>query len=255
MAGKSIQVLGIAVDTELVDRWRDWLMPAVQPFLVPPDVADAAGFAGDSGRLSPELRDSFWLYSIGDRAVCWLTCAGSRRLPPDVRRGQPGAHRWPSPDRDQDAARVIRAIEAGHRPSRHAEVTQATWQVASLVLPAARDLAGTFPPGSGPNCFGTVMGAAGVAGASAAWMQREPFEEWLAGSCSPGGSDERAGTVLVWRDAKAEVQHAAVTLGDGWALHKQSQAWMSPTAVLTVQDVILSARVRGHRLQRHTFRA
>ncbi|HET7015411.1 MAG TPA: hypothetical protein VFI65_15950 [Streptosporangiaceae bacterium] len=255
MAGKSIQVLGIAVDAELLDRWRGWLMPEVQPFLVPPDVAGAAGLASDSGRLSPELRDSFWLYGIGDRAVCWLARAESRRLPPEVRRCQPAAHRWPSPDRDRDVARVIRAIEAGHRRSRHAEVTQATWQPASLILPAARDLAGSFPPGSGPNCFGTVMSAAGVAGASAAWTQRESFEEWLASSCSPGGSDERAGTVLVWRDAKAEVQHAAVTLGDGWALHKQSQAWMSPTAVLTVQDVILSARVRGHRLRRLTLRA
>ena len=59
--------------------------------------------------------------------------------------------------------------------------------------------------------------------------------------------------LCVWRDAGGAVQHAAVTLGDGWALHKPSQGWMSPTKVLTVRDAMLSARVRGHHVQRRTL--
>lgn len=122
------------------------------------------------------------------------------------------------------------------------------------LLPGARALAGRFPAGSGPNCFGTVMAAAGVAGAESVWMQREPFETWLAGTTRAGGRDGDVGTVLVWRSPDGLVQHAAVTLGDGWALHKASQGWMSPTTVLTVADAVRSARSAGRRLHRHTLR-
>lgn len=93
----------------------------------------------------------------------------------------------------------------------------------------------------------------GRAGAAGTWMQREPFEEWLATASRPGGRDDQARTVLVWRDVNRAVQHAAVTLGDGWALHKPSQGWMSPTKVLTHRDTILGARARGHHLQRRTL--
>jgi cell wall-associated NlpC family hydrolase len=103
---------------------------------------------------------------------------------------------------------------------------------------------------AGPNCFGTVMAAAGTPGADSTWMQREPFESWLAESTVAGGRDDDPGTVLVWRDREGQVQHAAVTLGDGWALHKPSQGWMSPTKVLGVREVIFSARQRGHHLER-----
>jgi hypothetical protein len=179
--------------------------------------------------------------------------AGSRRLPAEVRRDQPAAHRWPSPDRTRDVARAVRFVEEGRRRSCHVQVAEATWKTASRVLPGARGLAGTFPPGSGPNCFGAVMGAAGVAGAAQTWMQRQPFEDWLATACRPGGRDDHVGTMLVWRDGNRSVQHAAVTLGDGWALHKPSQGWMSPTKVLNVRDAIFSARARGHHLERHTL--
>ena len=59
------------------------------------------------------------------------------------------------------------------------------------------------------------------------------------------------GTVLVWRSPDGLVQHAAVTLGDGWALHKPSQGWMSPTKVLTVEECKASSREVGRRLERH----
>jgi hypothetical protein len=248
-----VQILGIEVDAQLLDRWRDWLMPPEQPFLVPPEVAAAAALPADRARLTFEVTDSFCLYDPGDRAVCWLSRAGSRRLPAEIRRDQPSRHRWPSRDRARDIATVARFVEEGRRRSRHADVVAATWRRVAGVLPAARELAGTFPAGSGPNCFGTVMGAAGESGAEATWMQREPFEEWLAAATRPGGSDGVAGTVLVWRDTHGLVQHAAVTLGDGWALHKPSQGWMSPTKVLTVRDVMFSARARGHHVERRTL--
>ncbi|MEU6782078.1 hypothetical protein ABZ912_22975 [Nonomuraea angiospora] len=54
--------------------------------------------------------------------------------------------------------------------------------------------------------------------------------------------------------ALPRAQHAAVTLGDGWALHKPSQGWMSPTKVLASQDLKYSARARGQRLHRRHLR-
>lgn len=49
------------------------------------------------------------------------------------------------------------------------------------------------------------------------------------------------------------VQHAAVTIGDGWALHKPSQGWMSPNKALTVDEVKHSARGTGQRLRRYAL--
>lgn len=199
-----------------------------------------------------EVRDSFWLYgSRADRGLAWLTRAESRLLPGEVRRAQPAAHRWPTTDVAADVARTIRHVASGRRRSRHRELTPTAWRRIARVLPYARDLAGTFPECSGPNCFGAVMGAAGVSGAAERWMQREPFEEWLAASTVPGGTDADLGTVLVWRSVDGLVQHAAVTLGDGRALHKPSQGWMSPTKVLTTTELKFSARTPGHHLERH----
>jgi cell wall-associated NlpC family hydrolase len=118
------------------------------------------------------------------------------------------------------------------------------------VLPNAQRIAGTFPDGSGANCFAAVMTAAGAPGAEGTWMQREPFEDWLSSCTRAGGKDADPGTVLVWRGAEGQAEHAAVALGDGWALHKPSQGWMSPTKVLRVHDVKASARCPGLRLSR-----
>ncbi|GAA1876412.1 hypothetical protein [Lapillicoccus jejuensis] len=140
--------------------------------------------------------------------------------------------------------------EAGR--SDHGRVLATTWARAEAVLPRARRLAGTFADASGPNCFGTVMAAAGVPGASETQVVREPFESWLADRTRPGRDDDRPGTVLVWRDQQGAVQHAAVTLGDGWALHKPSQGWMTARVVLPVREVIRATRQPGHRLSRRT---
>lgn len=255
MSADETDVLGIGVPVTLLARWRGWLMPAEQPFLVPEDKASALGLPSDPARLTFELTDSFWLYDLDGQAVCWLSRASSHRLPGTVRQTQPAPHRWPSADASRDGERVIRFVERGRRPSRHRQVDGATWDRVRALLPGARELAGTFPAGSGPNCFGSVMAAAGVSGAADAWMQRGPFEQWLAAATTPGGDDGSLGTVLVWRDAEQDVQHAAVTLGDGWALHKPSQGWMSPVKVLTVHDAMSSARQRGHHVHRHRIRS
>jgi len=81
-------------------------------------------------------------------------------------------------------------------------------------------------------------------------MQREPFEAFLAAHTRPGGRDDQPGTLLVWRDVAGAVQHAAVTLGGGWALHKPSQSWMTPRVVLPVHTLKRFSRTRGWRLHR-----
>jgi hypothetical protein len=249
-----VRALDIDVERSELVQWLEWLMPTHQPFLVPHEHADRLGLDDRPERLTMELRDSFWIYGDQDDAVCWLDRAGSRALPADVRRAQPERHRWRTRDEEADLARLVRYLEDGRRPSCHREVAAATWRACESLLPGARALAGTFPGRSGPNCFGTVMGAAGVVGAAQTWVVREPFEDWLADAAVAGGSDGDAGTVLVWRSPDGLVQHAAVTLGDGFALHKPSQGWQSPTKVLTVQEAKMSARAAGRHLHRYRLR-
>lgn len=282
-----MRALNIDVPDALAARWVDWFAPTVQPFLADEALAASVGGSEDQ-QLSDEVRDTFCLYGLpaGLRYV-WLDEAQFMALPKPERvalvRGQlthereivPSVRAWASVvgDKVRDQADGHRFvwwrslldgveeqvltdyIEEGRRPSRHDEVPEKVWESSAALLPEARRLAGTFAPASGPNCFGTVMAAAGVDGADTVWMLREPFEDWLADSTRPGGSDERPGTVLVWRSPDGLVQHAAVTLGGGWALHKPSQGWMSPTKVLTVEECKASARSVGRRLERRSLRS
>lgn len=244
-----MRVLDIDVPGSLVARWRDWLMPGRQPYRIPAGLARERGWSDARERLEFELRDSFELYRIGDdEAVVWLDRRSAFTLPPDVRRGQPAIHRWPTSDRERDLARTVRFVEQGRRVSRHSEIRD--WTTISTLLPGAEALAGTFAERSGPNCFGTVMAAAGVPGAAREWMQLQPFEDWLTARTEPGGNDDQLGTVLVWRTADGRPAHAAVTLGAGWLLHKPSQGWMSPRKVLSVPDGKFSSRAAGRRLTR-----
>ncbi|MBA2609310.1 MAG: hypothetical protein H0U92_10250 [Actinobacteria bacterium] len=240
-------VLGIEVDNALIARWRAWLAPGVQPFFVDtrrgwPKSQDVA--------LTPELRDTFKFWRM-DRSlkVVWLdeeTVAGlplTRQAELVRRRYQPLV--WPSQVTDEIA---VGFVEREGIASRHGEVD---WTVSGNVLPRAEALVGTFPSRSGPNCFGTTMAAAGLVGAENEWMQREPFEAWLAAHCQPGGTDNQAGTVLLWREtATGLVSHSAVTLGDGLAFEKASGCWWSPRAVASVADVKRDTRQRGLRLER-----
>jgi hypothetical protein len=169
-------------------------------------------------------------------------------------KSQADGHRfvwWKSLLQAPYAAAVLPAVVSEDlNRSRHREVS--SWP--SSVLPRARALAGTWPDGSGANCFGTVMAAAGIEGAASTWMQREPFEAWLAENTTPGGKDDVPGTVFVWRSTSDHlVQHAAVTLGGGFVLHKPSQAWSSPRKVRTVAEVRRASRTAGSRLERRAL--
>lgn len=278
-----MRILGIEVPPDLRARWPEWFAPAVQPFLVA-DAALAGGVQPDRP-LSPELRDTFQLYDVSEGSSrVWLSESDFAHLPKSDRVALLRARRatepllaprvsswpdlgdraggqvdgrgflwWPSVLAGREDRVLAGYVEDGRRPSRHTDVEDRTWRRAERVLPGARALAGTFPPASGPNCFGAVMAAAGVAGAESVWMQREPFETWLSQTTRAGGRDGEAGTVLVWRSPDGLLQHAAVTIGDGWALHKPSQGWMSPPKILTVADVKRSAHAVGRRLHRYTM--
>jgi hypothetical protein len=289
----AVQVFGIEVDQSLARCWRGWLAPPAQPFYLDAGQAEAYGVTGSLPvpQLSAELRDTFaawrvarglnliWLeepvfYDLPRRVRARLVRAQvehRRGLVPTVRqwsgsgpvdaaglRGQADGHRfvwWPSMLKaaDDSVTGLIISRNDALLPSQHTAVTATGWKAAGHALPRAEELAGTFACGSGPNCFGTVMAAAGVDGAAATWMLQEPFETWLRESTRAGGDDERPGTVIVWRDTAGTARHAAVTLGGGWGLHKPSQSWWTPRKVLAVRDIIRGNRTTGLRIHRYTL--
>jgi hypothetical protein len=258
----------------------------VQPFLADAVLAASIGEHAGEVSLSDEVRDTYCLYGLPSGVqYVWLSEAQFLALPRRSRaalvRAQrnldrelvPSVRSWASVVGDQARAqadghrfvwwrsllkgceeRVLRDyIEEGRRASRHDEVPESVWESAVRTLPHARRIAGSFATTSGPNCFGTVMAAAGVVDADTVWMQREPFERWLSEETRPNGDDAVPGTVLVWRSPDGLVQHAATTLGDGWVLHKPSQGWMSPNKVLTTLECKSSSRAAGRRLERYTI--
>jgi hypothetical protein len=263
----------------------DWLAPDKQPFYVTARQLKTWKLQQDDTEPDPNLRDTYRTYNLDSRLrSVWLDEETFMSLPPATRAGlvraqvvheraavpsvrrwrgvldaaeiksQADGHRfvwWKSLLRGAHAAEVLPDIVSEDlHPSRHREVK--SWP--AELLPHARALAGTWPAGSGANCFGTVMAASGVEGVEDSWMQREPFEAWLAESTSRGGRDDVPGTVFVWRDTSTRlVQHAAVTLGAGYMLHKPSQAWSTPRKVRTVSEVRRSTRTAGWRLERRTL--
>ena len=291
--GEGLLVSDIAVSPELLDRWRTWLAPDVQPFFVASRRPWPEGVV-DGSELSTELGHTYRTWRV-DRSleVLWLDEATfldldrarrtalvraqvghGRGAVPSVRRwsdlvdevalrSQADGRRfvwWPSMLASDAGAteilsRVVHASPDGSAPdppvSRHADVGGETWSRASATVPEGSKLAGSFPDGSGPNCFATVMGAAGVDGVQRECVLRAPFEEWLNTACRRGGRDDVPGTVFVWRNADGLPVHAAVTIGDGWALEKGSAEWWTPCAVRTVTDVIRAGRSPGQRLERH----
>lgn len=281
-----MRALGVEVGPGLAHRWASWLAPAVQPFFVstPHDLPRLAH--AKRHVLTPELRDTFkvWRMTSGGEVV-WLDehtflslgrptrarlvreqVERRRGVVPTVRRwgalldgprlrAQADGHRfvwWPSLV-EAHATAILTALveEDGGRRSRHAEVPRSVWARAADRLPRARSLAGTFAPSSGPNCFGTVLAAAGEPDARDEWILEDRFVRWLRSRCQPGGRDDEAGTVLVWRDRHARPVHAAVTLGHGWAMEKPAQTWWTPRVVLDVAELIRANRTTGQRLERH----
>src|ERR1043165_6173229 len=117
-------------------------MPDRQPYALAPEQARELGLEERIGPLSPEARDTFELYGLGEDVVVWLTAAEARSLPNEVRAAQPGAHRRPSRDEAATLRRIAAYIEDGRRPSRHEEVADETWRALDGLLPRARELAG-----------------------------------------------------------------------------------------------------------------
>lgn len=280
-----MRVLNVPVSAELRALWRGWLAPARQPFFLTGEEAaafDLQTLPRAELTLTPEERDTHAVWGISAAAdrVAWLELAdwhglGSKRqreflalqlghrrgnIPrrrdfADLLPGLPEAHFLWTPDRLTDAVlqRVV-TLSAGDTPCQKSGVPESVWEAASVHLPRVRELAGTFARHSGANCFGAVMGAAGVPGAENEWMGREPFGAFLQERTRSGGDDTRPGTVLLWRSADGLAQHAAVTLGEGWAFQKASQVWTSPRVVLRVNELKRAARQRGQRLSRLTLR-
>ena len=279
-----MRALNIDVPDTLVERWIQWFSPVVQPFLSDEGMAASIDNHAGAVSLSDEVRDTYCLYGLPEGVqYVWLDeqqfmalprrqrallvraqRTYDRELVPSVKswvsvvgddlRTQADGHRfvwWPSLLQGCEEQVLIDYIEEGRRASRHDEVAEEAWESAAHILPGARRLSGSFAAASGPNCFGTVMAAAGVVDADTVWMQREPFERWLSEKTRPNGDDAAPGTVLVWRSPDGLVQHAAITLGDGWVLHKPSQGWMSPNKVLTVPECKASSRGSGRRLERY----
>jgi hypothetical protein len=279
-------LLNARVPAELARRWASWLAPERQPFFLTGLQAARLGLTAGERVTDPQLRDTYAVWDDRDLVVAWLDEAEFLRLPrtrraallraqlahgragvPAVRRwsgvvgpaaaAQGDGHRfvwWPSLLAGRAETVLADLVTDGMVPGRLGEVPDRIWHAACSLLPGARGLADTFAPGSGPNCFGTVMAAAGVPAAASVWMLREPFEDWLAAATVRGGRDDAPGTVLVWRSARdGLVQHAAVTLGGGWALNKYSQCWYSPRQVLTVAEVKAGAREVGWRLSRYAM--
>ena len=277
-----MRILNIPVTPAELGRWRGHLAPPRQPFFLSRADAERLDLPATPRsllQLTPEERDTFTLWAVDQAAdqVTWLSPAQWAALPPagrrellrlQVRAGRgnvplgrhfadllpslaPGRFLW---QRDHLTPAVLARLvsRAGVACQREA-VPPAVWEAARPLLPCARELAGTFPQGSAGNCFGAVMGAAGLNGAEHEWMQRDPFEAFLRERARRGGQDEQPGTLLVWRSERG-VEHAAVTLGGGWAFQKAAQTWWTPRVVLPVAEVKRTNRVRGWRLERWQLR-
>lgn len=283
-----MRALNIDASGDLVENWVGWFAPRRQPFLVESGLAASMDLRSERSPLPAELRDTYEVYDLPEGlGFAWLDEEQFLSLPrtgraamvraqrrfgrehvPSVKawasllgnqaREQADGHRfvwWPSLLVGMEQQVLTDYIEQGRRPSRHDVVPDHTWTGVMDLLPGAQLMAGRFATASGPNCFGTVMAAAGVPGADSVWMQREPFEHWLTESARTGGSDTDPGTVMVWRSRDGLAQHAAVTIGSGWALHKPSQGWFDPVKILSISDVKRSARSVGRLLQRYALGA
>jgi hypothetical protein len=258
------EVLGISVGSELVDRWRVWFAPPTQPFRtdeLPPEIV--AAIPDNRAEPTSEWRDTFFMYGGG--TWTWLDEEAFGSLPSRCRRALLAARRksvrpkkcvpvWPSELARSGDDLMFEWVASAVRPSRHREVSSAAWNRAKVMLPWAQQLAGTFPPsGSGANCFGNVMVAAGVCDADGVQIGPGPFQTWLderTEFITGTEHDDEPGVVFVWTE-HGDLAHATVTIGDGWMLSKPSQSWSSPRLVWTVREAVNSWRHPDTRLSRH----
>ena len=270
-----VDVLGIAIPPDLLARWRKAFSPVLQPFRTARLGADHTEL-GRQHEPTLDVCDTFHVYgdgwtwleesefndlSLGVRRTLLFDrpATGRMRDVPVRARGLAAAHRtdsrvvwWPSLLEQVGDHPVLDYVDHGLPPSRHRDVTTATWARAEKLLPGAADLAGQFAPRSGPNCFSNVLAAAGSGGAE--WPHQTTIDEWLADhtrAVRGTQHDQLPGVVLVWRNHDGEAEHAAVTVGDGYVLNKPSQGWFSPRLVCTVPETVAASRYRGVRLHRY----
>lgn len=271
--------LNVAVTAVQLRRMSALLAPPSQPFWGPEELLVETGATvlctaptkpicdtyGRWGARAAEPHvvldaDAFLALPQPVRARLVRAQVGARDLVPTVRawgefpeaRSQADGHRfvwWPALVRGREGEALRRFVEDGARASRHDEVPESVWSGCRSVLPGARAIAGTFARGVDANCFSTVLMAVDPL-VGEGWLQREPFENFLSSRTRPGGRDDDPGTVLVWRSDDHLVQHACITLGQGWALNKPDQCWHSPRSVLSVRQTIFQSRAPGLHLSR-----
>ena len=93
------------------------------------------------------------------------------------------------------------------------------------------ELAGRFPSGSGPNCFSTVMGRRRRSRGRERTDHAGAVQRVADQRTTPiqgTRHDHRPGVVLVWRNSAGQPDHAAVTIGGGYAVTKPSQLGAVP---------------------------
>lgn len=260
---ESAKVLGILVTARDLERWRAWFAPPIQPFrtdLMSPELA--AALPDRQVEPTPEWVDTFFMYAGTWK---WLDEADFRGLRPRQQLTLLAVRRktvrpksmpaWPSELATTGDRLMLDWIASGAvRPSRHEDVPAGVWDRAAVLLPRARQLAGTFAPtGSGPNCFGAVMTAAGVADTENVQIVPDRFQTWIDQHTEPinGTShDNEPGIIFLWTE-HGDLAHATVTIGSGWMLTKPSQSWSSPRLIQTVRETVNSWRYPDTRLSRY----
>lgn len=199
----------------------------------------------------------------------WLSEQEFNSLRPGLRRSLLAVRRrtvrpksmpaWPSELAGSGDQLMFSWIESGvARPSRHRDVPSSVWKRAQAVLPDAERLAGTFPTAGGTraNCFGTVMAGTGL-DVGNVQIGPDRFQYWLethTEGIRGTSCDGEPGVVFAWTE-NGKLAHATVSIGDGWMLGKDSQAWSSPRMVRTVRKVVNSwvyptARLSRYRISR-----
>lgn len=276
-------ILGVEVSEALLQRWAGWLAPERQPFYGAASLLRETGAPVTTAMLDPAVQDTMEMYGDDERAphvmldeaaflaldkavrgrLVRAQVLTGRGAVPTVRswggqlraqvRGQADGHRfvwWPSLLAGREARVLPRVVADDWRASRHTEVDAATWARAQERLPGARAIAGSFAPFERANCFHTVLSAITGDEPDGRWVLRDEWEALLSARTRPGGRDDEPGTILLWRSRDGLAQHAAICLGDGWALNKANQSWQTPRAVLTVDEVVMQSRATGQYLSR-----
>lgn len=216
-------IAGVPVPDGHWPSWRDWFAPERQPFDVsdlPDDIR--AALPGPEPVRSPEIRDTFYCYhrnfvqldaaEFGALSQPVRAALARTRVHPGRPHGQSEAVRrlareqtgggsfvwWPGLLELAGDEPIVEFVGHGLWPSLHREVPGETWRRLSGLLPGAEELAGSFPDRSGPNCFETVLAAAGVQ-VEDGWVQQDTFEAgWTVQPRDCSGGHRTTSPVWFW---------------------------------------------------------